>query len=120
MRVLLSAASLVLVVAGLRAGAPILIPIVVALFIALVTFPFVAWLRKYKVPPGLGVGLTVVAVLLALVGPGLVLATAVQEFARAAPGYRTQLQQTVNVWSAVVTRVPTTPGSDPYLRSHNP
>jgi predicted PurR-regulated permease PerM len=99
MRFLLGAASLVLVVAGLRAGAPILIPIVVALFLALVTFPFVALLRKYRVPPGVSVGLTVVAALAALVGPGMVLVAAVQEFARAAPGYGVELRQTVTSWS---------------------
>ena len=99
MRFLLGAASLIVVVAGLRAGAPILIPIVVALFLALVTFPFVAWLRKRKVPLGLSVSLTVLASLAAVVGPGMLLAAAVREFAAAAPSYAADLRSTVAGWS---------------------
>jgi AI-2 transport protein TqsA len=49
-RFLLSAAGLVVLVAGLRAAAPILVPLVLALFITVINFPLLQWLRRMRVP----------------------------------------------------------------------
>jgi AI-2 transport protein TqsA len=49
-RFLLSAAGLVVLVAGLRAAAPILVPLVLATFITVINFPLLQWLRRMRVP----------------------------------------------------------------------
>lgn len=54
-RFLLAAAGLVVVVAGLRAAAPILVPLVLAVFITVVNFPLLQWLRRLRVPTSLAV-----------------------------------------------------------------
>lgn len=96
MRVLLGAASLVIVVAGLRAGSSLLIPLVFALFLAVLCFPLVHALQRWRVPGAAAVGLTVVAVLALLTGPGLLVAAAVRQFISAVPAYRQDLEQ---IWT---------------------
>lgn len=93
---LLGAASLVIVVAGLRAGASLLIPLVFALFLAVLCYPSVQSLQRRGVPGLAAVGLTVVAVLALLVGPGLLVVAAVRQFISAAPAYQARLVEMTN------------------------
>lgn len=58
-RVLLILASLVIVVAGLRAASAILVPFFLALFLAIVSMPVMFWLRRKRVPAPLAIFLTV-------------------------------------------------------------
>ncbi|HUF49110.1 MAG TPA: AI-2E family transporter [Vicinamibacterales bacterium] len=91
MRVLVGAASLVIVVAGLKTAAPLLIPLVIASFLAVACFPLVQWMRARGLPTSLSVALTAITVVLLLVGPVTLVTTAVQQFARSAPSYQQQL-----------------------------
>ena len=56
---LLIAASTVIVIAGLKAASAIIVPVLLALFIATVSFPITRWLREHKVPRWLAIWLTV-------------------------------------------------------------
>ena len=49
-RTLLILACLVIVIAGLKAAGRFFVPFLLALFIATVSFPITAWLRKHRVP----------------------------------------------------------------------
>ena len=95
LRTALTAASVIVVVAGLRAGVTLLVPILLAAFLAAVLFPFVAWLERRRVPRGLAVVATIVLLLAAFAGPGLVVQGAAQTFAAAAPQYRTDFVRNV-------------------------
>ncbi len=90
MRVLVGAACLVVIAAGLKTAAPLLIPLVIALFIAVVCFPLVQWLRAHRVPTALAITLTVMGILAAVSGPGALIAAAIREFVAAAPAYQQQ------------------------------
>ncbi|MGJ8672646.1 AI-2E family transporter [Rubritalea sp.] len=52
-------ASLVLVIAGAKAATDFVVPILLAFFIATVSFPITSWLREHRVPRGLAVFITV-------------------------------------------------------------
>jgi predicted PurR-regulated permease PerM len=60
-RFLFILALVVVVVAGLRLGAPILLPFALALFLAVLTLPMVVWLQQRKVPSSLAIFLAVLA-----------------------------------------------------------
>lgn len=47
---LVTAAAVVIVIAGLKAAAPVLVPLMLALFITLVSFPLLEWLRTHGWP----------------------------------------------------------------------
>lgn len=95
MRLIVGAASLIVIAAGIRATAALLIPLVLALFLAVITFPLVRWLQKRLVHPLPAVLITMLAVLAALLGPGVLVATAIRQFASAVPGYEAKLRQIV-------------------------
>jgi predicted PurR-regulated permease PerM len=59
-RFLIAAAALVIVVAGLRAAAPVLILFAMASFIVIVTRPAVAWLQRRRVPTAIAITFVIV------------------------------------------------------------
>lgn len=95
MRFLVGAASLVIIAAGLRATAVILMPLVLAVFLSVVTFPLVRRLHKLGVHHALAVAMTLLAVLAVLSGPSLLIVTAIRRFASAVPRYETALRSMV-------------------------
>lgn len=58
-KILVVLASLILVIAGAKASADFVVPILLAFFIATVSFPITNWLREHKVPRTLAVFITV-------------------------------------------------------------
>lgn len=92
MRVLVGVASLVVIGAGLRATSAVMIPLVLAVFLALLSFPLVRLLQKLRIHAVLAVFLTVLAILSTLVGPGMVVVAAVRQFASAVPEYEVRLR----------------------------
>ncbi len=86
-RPLLTAASLVVLVAGLKAAADLFVPVVLALFLALLTLPLVARLIDRGVRPGLAVLLAVLTDVAVVAAFLLLLSRALAEFAGALPGY---------------------------------
>ena len=95
-------ACFVVVAAGMRAAAPILVPFLLALFIALISAPPLLWLRDKSVPGGLALLLVVTL----QVGCGFVLASvltsSVNDFTQAMPEYQASLkQQVVNLDNAL-------------------
>ena len=51
-RFLVAAAALVVVVAGLRAAAQVILPFLVAVFLAVVSVPLMGWLQRRRVGSG--------------------------------------------------------------------
>ena len=81
-RTLLILACLVIVIAGLKAAGRFFVPFLLALFIATVSFPITAWLRKHRVPRFFAVVATVLvdfAFLAGVVLIGVVLIGELQE-----------------------------------------
>ena len=66
-RFLFILACLVVVVYGLKAAAPILLPTAMALFLAVLSLPMMLWLSHHKVPAGLATVITVL-IFVSLVG----------------------------------------------------
>ncbi len=86
------AASLVLVVGGMRAVKPIALPILVAIFLSILSAPLLSWLQRRRVPRPVAVLVTVLAnvsvmaILLVMVGGSI------NEFAKSVPGYQANLE----------------------------
>lgn len=86
-RALYTAAAVVVIVAGLRAASGILQPLLLAGFLAVLSFPLLAWLRRVGARTLLAVLATVLADVGLLVGLGFLISGAVNEFAATAPDY---------------------------------
>ena len=97
-RFLLMGASLVIVVAGLREGASILLPFALALFLAVMSMPLMFWLQLRRVPAPLAILLTML-VMGALFGALIMLGTqAVADLQDQIPGYTTSVRNLYEQW----------------------
>ena len=89
---LLTAAALVVVIAGMRSAASLLVPFLLAAFLAVICAQPVFWLQKRRLPTALAVLLVVAGILaLELVAAALI-GSSVDDFYRALPGYQSRLQ----------------------------
>jgi predicted PurR-regulated permease PerM len=94
-RAILGVGALVIILAGVRVTAPLLIPLVLALFLAVVTYPVVRVLLRWRVPLLAAVALTVVFTLAVLTGPAILIVTAVRQFGATVPQYEARLRVVV-------------------------
>lgn len=90
--ILLSAAAFVVVIAGLRAAQSIIVPFLMAGFIAVISAPYLHWLQRRGLP--LVVALVLVVLTILAVGFGLtaLLGTSLDGFSQALPSYQERLQ----------------------------
>lgn len=88
---LLPAACFVVVAAGLSAAASLVVPLLLAGFIALLCHQPIAWLGRFM-PRGLAVGLMLLAIVCAWALLGALVGASVADFADNADGYQRRLQ----------------------------
>ena len=97
-QVLFGLACVVVVVFGLRAAAPILLPAALALFLAMLSLPVMLWLRNHRVPKASAI---VIPVLLNVAVVGLLIMVAsqsVSQLQRELPTYLNTLIQLQSDW----------------------
>lgn len=92
-RVLLTAASVVVLIAGLRAAASLILPILTAGFLAILGSPLQRWFQRKGIGSAVSVLLTILAIFAVLAVFGMMFTAAVAEAGSAAPQYVDQLQQ---------------------------
>lgn len=90
-RALLAAASVVILVAGLRAASSLILPFLVAGFLAMITLPLLNWLRAKRIPIVLAVLVTMLVALLVLGGIALIIGGSIRGFTTQAPKYKESL-----------------------------
>ncbi len=91
LRMLVAGACIVIILAGVKAVAPVLTPFLLALLLAIVLSPIMMYMMKHRVPQGVAVALTL---LLVFVGGAAVIAlvgTSMTKLASRLPTYATQL-----------------------------
>ena len=95
-RFLVAAACLVVLVAGLRAAAEVVLPFLVSVFLAVISIPLMGWLQRWRVPRPLAV-LCTVLMAIGIIGVfGLVVGRSVDGFSAAAPRYQASVQALVD------------------------
>jgi len=92
-RYLVVAASLVVLLAGMKAAEELLVPLVFAAFLTILSGPTVLWLQRRAVPDALGVPLVAAGVICVLGLVGLVVGGSVNSFVAAVPRYQARLDE---------------------------
>ena len=90
---LIAAAAIVVIVAGLKAAGTLLLPFLVSLFLTTLSAPPVLWLERRRVPAWLAVMLVMVLLIAVVTAFGALLTTAMSGFNAALPGYQTALSE---------------------------
>ena len=102
---LVAAAAFVIVVAGLRAATPVVVPFLFALFVAIIAAPSLFWLRGRGLPEWLAL----IIVIIGLASLGLLLmvliGTSFSDFTRSLPQYQAQLQAVLDKLVSTLARI---------------
>ena len=100
-QILLTIAAFVVVVAGMRASTVILVPFLLAAFIAIICAPPMFWLRQKGLPTWLSLLIVIFAVLFAGLLVGGLVGSSVKDFSKDLPIYEAKLRQqaaTIVIW----------------------
>lgn len=90
-RVLATAGWVVIVVAGMRAAGPLLVPLILSIFLALICEPAVLWLQRKRLPSGVAVPLVIAGVILLGLALGAIAGASLSQFSQALPRYQAHL-----------------------------
>ncbi|WP_394170166.1 AI-2E family transporter [Saccharospirillum alexandrii] len=91
-RALITVAAVIVIIAGMRIAQPILVPFLLALFLAVLTTPAVRWLVLYRVPTPLAIGAVVLLVFIVLYGISSLVISSTDEFFQRMPEYEEKLE----------------------------
>jgi len=92
-RVLITMASFIIVVAGMKAATSILVPFLLAVFIAIICTPFLFWLQKRGIPNALAILIIMIAILAVGILVTVFVGASVTDFSDNLPSYRERLIQ---------------------------
>ena len=92
LRLLNGLAVATVVAAGLRLGAPLLVPLALALFLAILSWPLAEWLLRRRVPAALAVLVTMLVLIAAISGFVLLVLGSLGELREVGPFYLREIQ----------------------------
>jgi AI-2 transport protein TqsA len=90
-RFLVVFAALVIVVSGLKMAGPLLVPFLLAVFVAMIVSPLLGWLKNFQIPSGLAIFLVVMVILLVGLVLGAVIGSSITDFRQDIPLYSAKL-----------------------------
>jgi predicted PurR-regulated permease PerM len=89
---IITLAAIVVIIAGMKAASTLIVPFLIATFLALITVRPMLWLQANRVPTVLAALLIVLTILTALTVVGVVVGRSLAAFTAELPGYQQQLQ----------------------------
>jgi AI-2 transport protein TqsA len=87
LKIVVGLASLMIIVAGLRAAQPVLVPIALAAFLAVTSMPLLKWLRSIGVPIYLAIPMVLLLIMGLLFAIGYIATSSIFEIREAVPAY---------------------------------
>jgi predicted PurR-regulated permease PerM len=97
---LLGLASIVIIIAGMRAVASVLNPILMALFIVIVSLPLTRWIEAKGLRHGPAVAITILVVIATFVGVFLLIGSSLARFAADLPALKAGLNAQIATWES--------------------
>jgi AI-2 transport protein TqsA len=108
---LISFAAVIVIVFGMQAAKVLLVPFLLAVFLALIAVRPMLWMQKQKVPSIVAALLIVVAMMFVLGVVGVIVGSSIAEFTAALPTYQARLDGIVNTTIAFISRLAGEEGS---------
>lgn len=100
----ISIAAVVVVIYGMQAASVLLVPFLMAMFLALISVRPMLWLQDHRVPSVLAALIIVIMMMLVLVLVGIILGTSIGDFTAALPGYQARLDLIIDRTLDIVAR----------------
>ena len=103
---IISAAAVIILIFGMQAAKVLLVPLLLAIFLALITVRPMLWMQKQGVPAFAGALIIVVAMMLALAAVATIIGTSIAEFTSVLPSYQERLDLIVEkTFRFIATRI---------------
>ncbi len=90
-RILLVMAAVVIIIAGMKQAAPLLVPFLLSVFISVISFPPVCRLQQKGLSQGLALFIVISIVFLSGLALALLVGSSLDDFSRAAPAYQQKI-----------------------------
>ncbi len=90
---LITFAAFVVVIAGLRASEPIVVPFLLSVFLAIISTPPLFWLEKRGLPKWLAMLVVIAAIIAVAIGITALLGNSINNFSRDIPFYKTRIKE---------------------------
>jgi len=88
--------AIVICLAGIKVAAPIVVPFLLSLFVAIICNPAINFLAERKMPRGLAIALMIIFIFSLFIILGGIIGSAVNDFRQAAPLYEAQLADKID------------------------
>lgn len=95
-RALIIAAAVVVLIAGLKSSAPLIVPFLLSVFISVICFPFMCRMQQSGLPKGLSLTVVMVIVVASGIALTLLIGTSLGDFSKMLPEYQ---QKIATEWS---------------------
>jgi AI-2 transport protein TqsA len=92
LRVLIMGACLVVLIAGLRVAGPVIVPVLLSAYVAVLASAPIRWLMRHKVPTWAALPLVLTGVVLSFVLGGLLLGSSIRTFSAKLPEYEHRIE----------------------------
>jgi predicted PurR-regulated permease PerM len=102
---LISVAAVIVIVYGMQAAKVLLVPFLLAVFLALISVRPMLWMQQKKVPSIAAALLIVIAMMLILAGVGGIVGTSIADFTAALPTYQARLDTIVQGLLSFISRL---------------
>jgi predicted PurR-regulated permease PerM len=89
-------AAIIVIVYGMQAAKVLLVPFLLAVFLALITVRPMLWLQKHRVPSFLAALIVLILIMLVLAVAGTIVGASIAEFTAALPSYQARLDLLVD------------------------
>jgi predicted PurR-regulated permease PerM len=90
-RILIISAALVVVIAGMKNAAPMLVPFLLSVFIAVISFPLMSRLQQSGAPKGVALAIVMLLVVLVGIGMMVLIGTSITDFSHMLPTYQLKI-----------------------------
>ncbi len=91
-----SLAAVIVIIFGMQLAKELLVPFLIAAFLALITVRPMLWLQQRRIPSFLAALMIVVSIMLLFAAVGAILGSSIADFTAALPGYQAQLDVIVD------------------------
>jgi len=89
-------AAVIVIILGMQMAKELLVPFLIAAFLALITVRPMLWLQQKRIPSFLAAMIIVVSIMLLFAAVGAILGSSIADFTAALPGYQAQLDLIVD------------------------
>lgn len=104
-RFLLMAAAFVIVVAGMKAAQPILVPFLLSVFIAIISAPSMFYLQRRGLPTAIALLFVLAAVISMLLLVAVLIGNSIEDFRQSLPLYQSRLQNQLSAFISLFSKI---------------